>query len=432
MLDKFQLLELTELMLCFHAFLKYGSAMLSNSASIAAYNKNFCYMMTLLRDGICRDDASMQFKLQKFLECSHFLRDHLFRGPPTAHNTDTGERGLKKWAKSPARTAQNRGDQTFKRQVAMNQHQSNLINWIVSSPITTNCNTTSAFASNRKRDVVILGNVYVYMFWSPNEHGFFKREATGKTNPGPPIKHLFPRAVADWFVSHFLAWYEDNRETLPNQRLIVRIHNEIKIDSADTDESSDTSIQLRAHPNFRGEGPWYDYLTIAYQFDGNSLEQSYPARCACIFSVPTEMPSELLSCIAEPDEDNTVFLLIQECYYPNHPMAQSRPNTSRISSLWTLQSKQAAQSCNDHIADLSCITHTCISSGAFCVDMIPLQVTRLPVTTAVTNNCNRPSSSKGDPFYREKIGLIPRSNRFDILLVKDRQTAWSSNFLDQM
>jgi hypothetical protein len=46
------------------------------------------------------------------------LQEHLFKGPPFAYNTDVGERGLKKWAKAPARTAQNRGDAVFKQQVA--------------------------------------------------------------------------------------------------------------------------------------------------------------------------------------------------------------------------------------------------------------------------------------------------------------------------
>ena len=48
------------------------------------------------------------------------MKDHLLHGPTVEHNSDTGERGLKQWAKKVALTAQKRGDTTFKEQVAIN------------------------------------------------------------------------------------------------------------------------------------------------------------------------------------------------------------------------------------------------------------------------------------------------------------------------
>ena len=77
-------------------------------------------MTHMLRIGIRRPGETFQLKLQKFLELSHFLHDHVFYGPPVSHNSDTGERGLKHWAKKLAATAQSRGDDVFKSQVTQN------------------------------------------------------------------------------------------------------------------------------------------------------------------------------------------------------------------------------------------------------------------------------------------------------------------------
>jgi hypothetical protein len=133
-LDPGQFKDLVELMLCFHATLKYGTNIFScgTREKIVAYQTNFHKMMLYIIDGLKRPSASNQFRLQKFLECCHFLQEHLFKGPPCAHNTDVGERGLKKWAKAPAKTAQNRGDSVFKQQVARNNHEAGLLHAVVS------------------------------------------------------------------------------------------------------------------------------------------------------------------------------------------------------------------------------------------------------------------------------------------------------------
>ena len=115
-----QLSLCVEVILAFHSFLKYGGALLRDENSIKDYNKSLNALLKNITMGIKRGGNTNQFKLQKFLECFHFLEDHILLGPPTTHNSDTGERGLKTWAKSPAATAQKRDDSTFLRQVAAN------------------------------------------------------------------------------------------------------------------------------------------------------------------------------------------------------------------------------------------------------------------------------------------------------------------------
>ena len=70
-----------------------------------------------------RGDNTRQWCLQKMLELAHFLEDVLFYGPASGFSTETGERGLKQWAKAPAKTAQKRSDEVFSKQVCARIHE---------------------------------------------------------------------------------------------------------------------------------------------------------------------------------------------------------------------------------------------------------------------------------------------------------------------
>jgi hypothetical protein len=115
--------QMIQVLLAFHSFLKYyGGHTIGREEDQANYRKSFHCLMTAIVQGIGREaNTRREFKIQKFLECSHFLQDRIKFGPSVGHNTDTGERGLKQqWAKKVAKTAQKRGDTTFRGQVAKN------------------------------------------------------------------------------------------------------------------------------------------------------------------------------------------------------------------------------------------------------------------------------------------------------------------------
>ena len=115
--------KLVEQLLAFHAFAKYGGSLLVSHEAMITYQTSFNTMMDALKQGIKREGKNHGFKIQKFLECSHFLQDHLRHGPTVGHNSDTGERGLKQWGKKVAVTAQKRTDKVFKGQVARNTQE---------------------------------------------------------------------------------------------------------------------------------------------------------------------------------------------------------------------------------------------------------------------------------------------------------------------
>jgi hypothetical protein len=129
--------RLLEQLLAFHAFAKYGGSLLSTPENVEKYEKSFLTMMNALKECSARRDEHGglhgDYKIQKFLECLHLQKDHMRYGPTVEHNSDTGERGLKFWAKLVAVTAQNRGDNIFKNQVARNTQEVEMLDILETS-----------------------------------------------------------------------------------------------------------------------------------------------------------------------------------------------------------------------------------------------------------------------------------------------------------
>jgi hypothetical protein len=103
------------------------------------------------------------------------------QGSTIAHNTDVGERGLKKWAKAPARTAQNRGDTVFKQQVAQNNHEAGLLHVVVSEFAPDLLQHHNKNINRRDDTVSVSGCSFVFLFRGKVK-GLFKRSMCCKAD----------------------------------------------------------------------------------------------------------------------------------------------------------------------------------------------------------------------------------------------------------
>ena len=403
-MDQFH--ELVELMLCFHSFLKYGGKFLGTdlNANIAAYQKNFQRMMTLMTQGLRRSDNTRQFKIQKFVECNHFLAEHLYKGPPACFNTDTGERGLKTWAKKPAVTAQNRGDPTFRKQVAQNYHEAFLLSRAAPSTLDNKqSRENGVFSSDvtlpNNTNVVAYGKSYVYVFQG-DTWGFFPAKDAHRTNIRESQQIPFPLPLSKWFNQHLGSWYTGRLEQDAQYKLVIPIFTELWFPS----NGDKDGFRLRAHPNYRGGGPWYDCATIDYEYE-NEFQGSFPVRCACFFQIPGDVPADRLRMSLSFAHSKEILALVQESEY----QSESQKNfNSRICSRYTLQSKISTPAGPRH-AKLTCITHTCFSGGIYAFD------------ASLGPNHSVPK----DPFAKTHLG----TGNFEILVVKDRRSEWATSFL---
>jgi hypothetical protein len=408
-LDMDQFLELVELMLSFHSFLKYGADMLHSDlvANICAYQTNFQRMMTLLTKGLKRVDNSRQFKIQKFVECNHFLMEHLFKGPPASFNTDTGERGLKKWAKLPATTAQNRGDQTFRQQVSQNSHQAYLLGLASSSSPLHHQPQQMTLGSDENPELqaaVAYGKTYVYLF-KGEMWGFFLQKDVSKPNLKESEQVVFPKPLSRWFNQQLGRWYNRQLELDPEYQLVIPIYTELVLPF----NGQEHPARLRAHPNYRGGGPWYDCAMINYEYE-DEFQGSFPARCACFFQLPETVPRDLIRMSVSFQHTQEILALVQESEYQTDAQKQF---SSRICAKHTLQSFQTT-SHGVRYAKLSCVTHTCFVGGIYAFD-----------------GDLGSSSPSGDPFTKMPVrNAAPgRTSSFDIVVVKDRRLVWARSFL---
>jgi hypothetical protein len=89
------------------------------------------------------------------------------------------------------------------------------------------------------------------------------------------VTGIFPVAVVDWLDRNFRPLWLEQQSSQP---LRIQLLTEIKLLDPETQTFSHI---VRAHPNYRNEGCWYDYVEIDYGSDGK-----FPARCAAFFQWP--------------------------------------------------------------------------------------------------------------------------------------------------
>jgi hypothetical protein len=254
-----------EFLLAFHSFLKYGGHLLSDNNNIQTYHVQYCKLMSTLLAGFKRGVGTREFKLQKFVECAHFGKDHVIYGPPAAHNTDTGERGLKTWAKAPAKTAQKHGDKEFKAQVAKNITEGMTLERLVSagSLYATVQQPPGDTAQFKSEGISASGRSLVYIHGPSELAGVFPATPPKPGQRDRQVHHQFPTEVKEYLYKIF------GGSRGPS--LTVQLFTEITL-AAGTPQQE----LLRAHPDFRKGGPWYDFVEVDYGQDVGL----YPARCA--------------------------------------------------------------------------------------------------------------------------------------------------------
>jgi hypothetical protein len=301
-MDKF--LYLVETILSLHAFLKYGCSLLVTSQTgIADYKRVLEVFLHILVATVDRGADSNQWCLQKMLELVHFLEDVLDFGPASGFSTETGERGLKKWAKAPAKTAQKRSDEVFSRQVCMRIHESVLINRIADAHPLDKDIIEEEVAANTEVQLRC-ANFVVEL----HQTAIVTRVLSSGKNHGIQID--FPKVIIAWFAKHFLD---------PGREIRIQLYTEIVLPSG---VDGQPGTLLRAHPNYQSDGPWYDYALTTYNEEHREDCPTYPCKMACFYKDPST---------------GKTMALVQEVDF------QTPQETSRESQLfnhWTLKSKE--------------------------------------------------------------------------------------------
>jgi hypothetical protein len=232
---------------------------------------------------------------------------------------------------------------------------------------------------------------------SKDVKGIFTAGISKKVSLSMEDVGVFPEPVGEWFEKQLSVWFQGQLQTHGNEyKINIPIYSELLV----TDPKGSCSLRLRTHPNYRGEGSWFDYINIKYEFEEEE-QGTFPARLACFFQLPEGIPAHLLNCIVGIQTHKEVLCLVQESKYQS---TLQKSKQSCICKHWTLQ---AVTMNNRNQAKLTCITHTCIEEIAFAFE--------LDLDGCIKNRRN--------PFIRDM------GNSFDIVVIGNRKHEWSKEFL---
>jgi hypothetical protein len=386
-----QFADWAESLLAFHAFLKYGCNLFAGdqgTTNMMQYQKSFERLMGTMVSSFDRGSKTHGFKIQKMLECSHFGKDHVINGPPYSHNTDTGERGLKFWAKAMAQTAQKRGDEVFKAQVVQNVLEAKTLNRLVAAG---ECLFSPPAPPRSKQGYAFANKSHIYI-QRVKDGRITESYITSKADlgSGAASPSDFPDVVLEWFRKTFKGH--------KHQNLTVQLATEMTLASG-----TDQEELLRAHPNYRQDGPWYDFVTVDYGQDYDN----YPARCACFFEWPPGV-SPGPGILGECREGDPMVLLQQSAYQDDDEVSKE----SLLYSHYHLEHQANLDRSQTNIrrrAKLACVSAATVNGRVFAID---------------------PNPTNGGVFWkgpgRDKNKNPPL---FSIILVKDRKSQWPESFL---
>jgi hypothetical protein len=181
--------------------------------------------------------------------------------------------------------------------------------------------------------------------------------------------------------------------------VLVQLVTEIRLVNP---ESNQTDI-VRAHPDYRGEGCWYDFVEVDYGALG-----SYPARCVLFFLWPSLLvggplgggPFEGLEELSEGD----LVALVQPVKYQSR--AQKMRN-SLLFSDWTMEYTKSGYGQQGTVtAKFALVAAASINRRIFAIDLNP---------------------GDGGPFYRKSAST--NASTFEVVKVEDRQLEWPVRFL---
>jgi hypothetical protein len=359
-----QFVYLVETLLSFISFLKYGCDLLvSRPSGSVEYDKALELFLRMLVSTVERAESSNQWFLQKTVEMVHFKQDILSMGPASGFSTETGERGLKAWAKQPSKTAQRRGDEVFSKQVCQRIHEAAIINSIADSlPLEKEGSRTSTGEGDK---IETRGAKFVVLF-RPST-AIHRVLPSGKKHK---IQLDFPDVVKEWFAKK----YSGGLEAITS----IQLFTEMILPQ----DNGEKGTLLRAHPNYRSEGPWYDYTLAKYDEVGRGdMNPVYPCKLACFFTHP---------------ESGDKMALVQEVHFQNERQLERE---SQLFQHWTLRSRENRDT-KSHDALLNAIPVEALSDRIYVIDPNPI-----------------------GGFTRAE------ASNFDILVVKYNREEWPLSFL---
>ena len=275
---------LCEAILAFVAFIKYGNDLLHElDEGVDEFVYAVSLMKHLLVNGTNRGENTNNWNLQKCLEISHFLQDMIQFGSASGFSTQTGERGLKFWAKIFAITAQKRSNTIFTGQVIQRMQESELLYKMSKNqqqqPIsesTTSKKLNSYQTKNKQFKIIV----------TKNDVKTLRKLSSGLGVH--PIQHQYDSVILQWFHHRY------KNHISENEILEIQLYTDMIL----INNNNETQT-LRSHPCYNNNKGCHDFCWTKYET--NNTFETYPSKIACYFE--------------DPLNNNKISALVQDVQY---------------------------------------------------------------------------------------------------------------------
>lgn len=396
------LMSLCHLLLGFHSFYKYwiDFNMSEDTAALRQFDKyhaESCLrrMLRKLKRYIQRSpEKTCGWKISKFHDLLHIFVDMVNFGPATGYDAGTGERGLKKWAKMPARTAQQRSQDIHHVQVARNVHDMQILDRAAQALGIREVEEIEKIVDKKvrrtKKREYGHAELLVPLFWvSLKEEDTTQSYRVNSKNEKHRIQNIqLHQSIVDFLQE------ECHDKFDANEGIIV--YSEIMLEKQ----------RYRAHPNFCSEGKWFDWVGIVYE-EEREINGSY-------VSVVEEFPAKVYGFVKTKDSDEKPLAILHCCDYRTK---EEQLAENGLFEHWHLEKDQKRDRRNPKIQWV--VPKYRLES----VDSITAPLLAI--------------ESDSDPYIKRYISdIVPEGEStyngdFDVIIVKDRKEYWPDVFLDQ-
>jgi len=255
------LIALLEYTLCYHSFCKYSSS-LPNSIRDDFELVDFSGKSLLMyfQRMIYRGDGTIDSRTAKLHAQKRLGHNYRALGNVMHSCCEVGERLLKTEAKQISRTAQQRGNNIFERQTCsriLDRHLMNKMRFFLKKDGAGYVNSEKT--GPQKRDKFSRQQPHFTLTRRNAEVKAIDRKGS-ELDPDDRTGHLHP-----FLVSKLLELEPDID--------VFQVYNEVIL--------RDGSY-VRAFPNYRGEGQWYDFANIQW-IDGDDQSYLLPAQCLTFY-----------------------------------------------------------------------------------------------------------------------------------------------------
>jgi hypothetical protein len=245
---------------------------------------------TILKAAVNRGEGTNRWDIPKFIDML-LLPEYMRRlGSTGRFHVGFAERGLKNRAKKPANTAQKRGDGVFEGQYAARIRERSMIDHALTQMNSCDEDEGDVEEDTFKEDTNVGGSCFHICVERDPDNPRRKQVSNTRINSRKKA-HSLQIDLPETILQHF--------KSIGRPGDVFEYGTEALIQGK----------RYRVHPNYRGDGPWYDFVLVEFQLELDAGFQpfvdennKYPAKLLGFYhSLPNDV------------DDSTNFQVLAHC-----------------------------------------------------------------------------------------------------------------------